>query len=381
MPRASAAPITSSSRRARRVVDFVSPSPTPQPIAPATRTRGIKRPATSYAENSEDDAFDDDEDEEAVDDQEGQEDGEEENDFEENSEEEDVKEDDFMGIESIPQQTIRVKLKVPRPTTSSKKSKSEKKSKKYKSENRLDELEDADMEEAIVLEEEIIEEEDDFEESFEDVQIGNSGKMTARQRAKGNKDLQDSLLVLEEGESQMSNDYKTPSSRVVVLTDQEKLERKEEAARRRRRQIEQKLQDEQDETINRLLRAQTARSRSKIDAADIEDEASSQSKPDRKLSPFMPSDEMIRWTSSLDDNGNVTIQLSVPKGKEWWIDMGHSRSEATRDTTAVAMIREEKLKAMCNAPGCNDRRKYRSVKHFEMGGCCLEHLKRVDASL
>lgn len=59
--------------------------------------------------------------------------------------------------------------------------------------------------------------------------------MTARQRAKQNKDLQDTLISLPDGQPKIK----------PVLTEAERLQKREEMARRRKRQNEQRLQDEQ----------------------------------------------------------------------------------------------------------------------------------------
>ncbi|WWC87008.1 uncharacterized protein L201_001890 [Kwoniella dendrophila CBS 6074] len=136
-------------------------------------------------------------------------------------------------------------------------------------------------------------------------------KMTARQRAKGNKDLQETLI-------QLPNEV---SGKKLILTEAERLQKREETARRRKRQTEQKLQDEQDETINRLLRAQTSKSRSKLDqpspAIGEDGETSGQVSPSRRV-PVQPSN-MIRWSSTLNKDGNVLIRVAAPKGKDDWI--------------------------------------------------------------
>jgi hypothetical protein len=84
-------------------------------------------------------------------------------------------------------------------------------------------------------------------------------KLTARQRAKGNKDLQDTLIALPNGESRRFVVYtQLKTSRVdapgkkpiPIMTEAEKGQKKEEMARRRKRQTEQKLQDEQVSSLN-----------------------------------------------------------------------------------------------------------------------------------
>ncbi len=77
-------------------------------------------------------------------------------------------------------------------------------------------------------------------------------KLTARQRAKGNKDLQDTLIALPNGAlpphpfhwARLMGEVDTQGKK-LVLTEAERLQRREETARRRKRQSEQRLQDEQ----------------------------------------------------------------------------------------------------------------------------------------
>ncbi|WWC67885.1 uncharacterized protein I206_101803 [Kwoniella pini CBS 10737] len=200
-------------------------------------------------------------------------------------------------------------------------------------------------------------------------------KMTARQRAKGNKDLQETLL-------QLPNEV---SGKKVILTEAERIQKREETARRRKRQTEQKLQDEQDETINRLLRAQTSKSRSKLDqpSPGMDGELhSGQVSPSRKV-PSNPSN-MIRWSSTINKDGEIQLRVGAPKEKDHWISL---RPEAyTEPSQSVikpeqAEVQPRDSRVKCDAPGCEKDRKYRSTKKFEVGGCSLPHLKAVEATL
>jgi Ino eighty subunit 2 len=81
---------------------------------------------------------------------------------------------------------------------------------------------------------------------------------------------------------------------------------------------------------------------------------------------------MIRWVSSISGH-NVSLRVGVPVGKEEWIAVGGQSKEGKgvkRDTSGV-----------CAVEGCGERRKYRSIGRFEVGGCCLQHLKAVEAGL
>ena len=153
-----------------------------------------------------------------------------------------------------------------------------------------------------------------------------------------------------------------------ILTEAERLLRREETARKRKRQSEQKRQDEQDQTINRLLRAQTSRTRNKLE--DPTAESSPAPWASRRVLP--PSSDMIRWTSSLMDD-RVVMRVAAPEGKEDWIAVTSAQNtEQPRATIGVAP---------CGVQGCSEKRKYRSVKEFNSGGCSLEHLKLFEASL
>lgn len=77
----------------------------------------------------------------------------------------------------------------------------------------------------------------------------------------------------------------------------------------------------------------------------------------------------IRWSSRLDGE-NVTMAVSVMEGNEKWLEL----PEADRPP---AKSKEGK----CAAKGCSEKRKYRSTKKFDVGGCSLPHLKEVEAAL
>ncbi|WVW78546.1 hypothetical protein I302_100502 [Kwoniella bestiolae CBS 10118] len=184
-------------------------------------------------------------------------------------------------------------------------------------------------------------------------------KMTARQRAKGNKDLQETLL-------QLPNEV---SGKKVILTEAERLQKREETARRRKRQTEQKLQDEQDETINRLLRAQTSKSRSKLDQPSPA-LGEGESLNSGQVSPSKSSAKMIRWTSTINKQGDISLRVAAPRDKEDWISVG-----ADGETPAERVI------AVCGVDGCGKKRIYRSMRDFAVGGCSMEHLKAVEKGL
>ncbi|ORX38857.1 hypothetical protein BD324DRAFT_294568 [Kockovaella imperatae] len=207
-------------------------------------------------------------------------------------------------------------------------------------------------------------------------------KMTARQRARGNKDLQETLLELPHGNE-------GSSKKQLILTEAERIQRREEVARRRKRQTEQKLQDEQDQTINRLLRAQTGRSRAKLDVPSPGEEGgtggggsgvggSRYPSPSRRTTTAAPLENMIRWISSIQDD-NVVLRVAAPAGKEDWIAV--SDATLAEDSTDTKPVLRRDARGTCGVDGCDAERKYRSVKKFETGGCSMEHLRAVEAGL
>jgi len=80
----------------------------------------------------------------------------------------------------------------------------------------------------------------------------------------------------------------------------------------------------------------------------------------------------IRYTSSIVGD-NVVLKVGVPKGKEEWVRVGEDLSK--RDT-----IRRD-ASAQCAVEGCEEKRKYRCLKKFEVGGCSLAHLKLLNEAL
>ena len=134
----------------------------------------------------------------------------------------------------------------------------------------------------------------------------------------------------------------------------------------------------QDQTINRLLRAQTGRSRAKLDVPSPGDDTpgtgSRYASPSRRASGA-PKSDMIRWVSSIQDD-KVVIRVGAPAGKEEWIKLA-----SLDDAPSEAKPQHRNTRGTCGVRGCSQSRKYRSVKRFEVGGCCMEHLKKVEASL
>lgn len=67
------------------------------------------------------------------------------------------------------------------------------------------------------------------------------------------------------------------------------------------------------------------------------------------------------------------MAVSVMEGNEKWLEL-----PAAPERTAAA---KENSEGRCGAKGCSEKRKYRSTKKFDVGGCSLPHLKEVEAAL
>ena len=108
----------------------------------------------------------------------------------------------------------------------------------------------SDVDEYMMDDDELGEDAGDMDSQYATPKSNSPTKLTARQRARNNKDLQETLIALPgesiRQESKAIPDYAAESgSKKVILTEAERLQRREEVARRRKRQSEQKLQDEQ----------------------------------------------------------------------------------------------------------------------------------------
>ncbi len=124
-------------------------------------------------------------------------------------------------------------------------------------------------------------------------------KMTERQRAKleneetGVPQLQDQQLL------SLSNDV----HKRRVLTDEENQLRKAEIARKRKNLTERKLEEEKQETINKLLKRRAG----KVSAATLkeDEEVNLKEKPRR---PQIQHEALFTWVSKKD-----TLALRVPE--------------------------------------------------------------------
>lgn len=76
---------------------------------------------------------------------------------------------------------------------------------------------------------------------------------------------------------------------------------------------------------------------------------------------------MIRWVSSISGD-DVIVRVGLPIGKEMF----------SAGRTANEKVDKRDMSGICGVEGCGEVRKYRSTRRFEVGGCCLPHLKTVE---
>ncbi|OLL22149.1 INO80 complex subunit 2 [Neolecta irregularis DAH-3] len=183
--------------------------------------------------------------------------------------------------------------------------------------------------------------------SFESTPAPEISKMTKRQRAKV-EDHGDTLLEL-------SN---APQTR-KTLTAEEQALRRSEIARKRKNHTEQKLEEEKVDTINRLLKKQAVRRKSKKIEEDVgaDDDVSTagQQLPPRPIS--------TRWI----DNKDGTV-LGVPDA---WLETRFGEFFASQ-----AKIQPPKPRDRCAS--CGGEGKYRSIAFSGKRACSIQCLKVVE---
>ncbi|KDQ49647.1 hypothetical protein JAAARDRAFT_617681 [Jaapia argillacea MUCL 33604] len=193
-------------------------------------------------------------------------------------------------------------------------------------------------------------------------------------------------------------------SRKKKLTDTEIALRREETARKRKHLSEKKKEEEKAETINRLLRAKSSRSKSAKKrlitlgtsvaptptggAGGAEEVPGTPNTPDvtmgeadgMELAEGEVGEEggvvvvptMYRWVSStkVAEGGEkkVVLSFSVPVAA-LPDDEGERRSQPVKSR-----------KAVCDVGGCGQPRKYRLVRDWERGACGMGHLKVLESA-
>ncbi|KAF8514005.1 hypothetical protein BU17DRAFT_52869 [Hysterangium stoloniferum] len=178
-------------------------------------------------------------------------------------------------------------------------------------------------------------------------------------------------------------------SRKKQLTSEEIALRREETARKRKNLNEKKLEDEKTETINRLLKKQSSRSRAKRTALNSSVVPTPQS-PHSGNENENDSDAAGVGGGGINANTNTSTtdpRLRTIPGPAWrWIStqegfiLGIPKEvePVVGVTPASAMTKAEKkppAPAICDVRGCREKRKYRLVGDFTKGACGMPHLK------
>ncbi|KIJ48782.1 hypothetical protein M422DRAFT_777758 [Sphaerobolus stellatus SS14] len=236
-----------------------------------------------------------------------------------------------------------------------------------------------------------IESEGEGGEDSEVIPSATKGRLTARQ----------AVLASVTGAEHVELSVAT-SGRKKQLTSEEIALRREETARKRKNMNEKKLEDEKTETINRLLKKQSSRSRAKRamfnsvvptpqsphsgDEAAESDGGGGGGGNDISQGPqrYTIPGPSWRWVSN-----SAGMRLGIP------IEVLNVLEPESQDTASQTQIEESasapppsqlefvklespatpKPPAVCDVPGCAATRKYRVVHAFEKGACGMEHLK------
>jgi Ino eighty subunit 2 len=138
----------------------------------------------------------------------------------------------------------------------------------------------------------------------------------------------------------------------------------------------------QTDTINRLLRAQSGRTKAKIPSSLLPSRpgsgAASTSGDSGAVGdgPPPPPPTLLRFVSSVK-GGEFRLTVSFPENKLDAVKMGPVHSLDDQDNGST----RRNVAGTCDVPGCGQRRIYRCVTAFDKGGCSLPHLKLVQGSL
>ncbi|KAG9295036.1 hypothetical protein G9A89_017830 [Geosiphon pyriformis] len=172
---------------------------------------------------------------------------------------------------------------------------------------------------------------------------GDNLVLTKRQRARLNEEYQHDLLELP-----------MEPTRKKHLTEEEIALRKSETARRRKHQSIQRAEQDKMDTINRLLKKQNTKRRSKEDEADNNQD---NQKDGTSRKPMQATS--FHYVNCL--NGST---LSIPIGVPVPISFDKGPNYPPPVPT-------------CDHLGCQHPKKYRSVKNYKYA-CSMDHLKKIE---
>ncbi|RHZ76892.1 hypothetical protein Glove_187g95 [Diversispora epigaea] len=180
--------------------------------------------------------------------------------------------------------------------------------------------------------------------TMESLSSTSSRVLTKRQRAKLNENYEQDLLQLP-----------MEPMKKKQLTEEEIQLKKSEIARRRKHQSIQRAEQDKMDTINRLLKKQASKKRSKD-----QDDNDSVHNHENGSSMNIPS---CVYHYVQDVQG---CSLSIPEG----INMPIKFEKGPKYPPPVPL---------CSISGCNNPKKYRSTKTLEFA-CSMEHLKQINTS-
>ncbi|KEP49781.1 PAPA-1 domain protein [Rhizoctonia solani 123E] len=166
------------------------------------------------------------------------------------------------------------------------------------------------------------------------------------------------------------------TGRKAPKTEAEIALRRSETARKRKHQDAQRLEDEKTETINRLLKKQSARARNKKALETPVNEAAAPGEETAVATIVVnrPRIPCYRWVTSAKEPSS-TLSFSVPESTPY---LPHDASASLLAASAQPVIRPI---ATCAISGCTAQRKYRlpGAPNFETGACGMDHLNLLKA--
>ncbi|KAK4703303.1 Ino eighty subunit 2, partial [Phenoliferia sp. Uapishka_3] len=189
------------------------------------------------------------------------------------------------------------------------------------------------------------EEEDHYSDASADSSFSSGVRLTARQRAK-------EMGGPNGMEYQSLPNAVVAKHPVVKLTEAEVALRRSENSRKRKHQSDKRLEDEKTETINRLLKKQVGRQRSKLSTSVVN--PNNQSKADGDdgdntlpqttvayiAPPAIPT--MVRWTSSIK-SGEYKAEFAVPLGMGELVKSAHKGYPGPRPPPKTRRVLSEIL--------------------------------------
>lgn len=89
---------------------------------------------------------------------------------------------------------------------------------------------------------------------------------------------------------------------------------------------------------------------------------------------IQPPAEGVHYRNVMEGD-KLVLSISVPPGRDEWIAIGSTEEEDSKPKLGAGK------EGQCGVKGCSEKRKYRCVAKFEVGGCSMAHLKEVEKGL